>query len=81
MAVPPILQVQLALCVRQIVKYDFPERWPQFVDKISSYLQNPGSWLGSLLCLYQVVKKYQYRMAERQREPLRLVMKPLLPQL
>ena len=26
----------------QIVKHDFPERWPQVVDKISLYLQNPG---------------------------------------
>ena len=29
------------MCVSQIVKHDFPGRWPQIVEKISIYLQNP----------------------------------------
>ena len=36
-----IFRVQLAVCVSQIVKHDFPGRWPQVVDKVSIYLQNP----------------------------------------
>jgi len=37
--------VQLAICVNQIIKYDFPGRWTQIVDKISIFLQNPGELL------------------------------------
>ena len=36
---PDILRIQLAVCVSQIVKHDFPGRWPQVVDKVSIYLQ------------------------------------------
>ena len=46
------------MCLRAIIKYDFPGHWPAVVDKIDYYLQSQssGSWLGSLLCLYQLVK-------------------------
>ncbi|KAK2101774.1 Importin-8 [Saguinus oedipus] len=48
------------MCLRAIIKHDFPGHWPAVVDKIDYYLQsqNSGSWLGSLLCLYQLVKTY-----------------------
>lgn len=49
------------MCLRAIIKYDFPGHWPAVVDKIGYYLQSQssGSWLGSLLCLYQLVKTYE----------------------
>jgi len=79
---PDIIRIQLAVCVSQIVKHDFPGRWPQIVDKVSIYLQNPepSCWLGALLCLYQLVKNYEYKKAE-ERGPLREAMNMLLPQL
>merc|ERR1712142_868827 len=79
---PDIIRIQLAVCVSQIVKHDFPGRWPQIVDKVTIYLQNPdpSGWLGSLLCLYQLVKNYEYKKAE-ERGPLREAMNLLLPQL
>ena len=82
MGAPDIIRIQLAVCVSQIVKHDFPGRWPQIVDKISINLQNPdpSGWLGSLLCLYQLVKNYEYKKAE-ERGPLRDAMNMLLPQL
>lgn len=45
-----------------MVKNDFPGRWTQIVDKISIYLQTPEAtgWSGALLCLYQLVKIYEY---------------------
>ena len=36
-----ISRVQLGVCVSQIVKHDFPGKWPQIVEKISIYLQTP----------------------------------------
>ncbi|KAJ6640518.1 Importin-7 [Pseudolycoriella hygida] len=38
---PEIVRSQLAQCVNHIIKYDFPGRWTQIVDKINIYLQNP----------------------------------------
>jgi len=79
---PDIIRIQLGVCVSQIVKHDFPGRWPQIVDKVTVYLQNPdpAGWLGSLLCLYQLVKNYEYKKAE-ERGPLKDAMNLLLPQL
>ena len=79
---PDIIRIQLGVCVSQIVKHDFPGRWPQIVDKVSIYLQNPepAGWLGSLLCLYQLVKNCEYKKRE-ERAPLKDALKVLLPQL
>ncbi|XP_060050578.1 importin-8 isoform X2 [Erinaceus europaeus] len=68
------------MCLRAIIKYDFPGHWPAVVDKIDSYLRSPncGNWLGSLLCLYQLVKTYEYKKAE-EREPLLAAMQIFLP--
>lgn len=78
---PDIIRIQLAVCISEIVKHDFPARWPQIVDKISIYLQTPDptGLLGALICLYQLVKNYEYKKLE-EREPLRDAMTLLLPQ-
>ncbi|KAK2488729.1 hypothetical protein MC885_014285 [Smutsia gigantea] len=77
---PDLVRVQLTMCLRAIIKYDFPGHWPVVVDKIDYYLQSQssGSWLGSLLCLYQLVKTYEYKKAE-EREPLIAAMQYALP--
>nr|XP_027229766.1 importin-8-like [Penaeus vannamei] len=55
-------------------------RWTTIVDKISIYLQNPDTnlWNGSLLCLYQLVKNFEYKKKE-ERGPLHEAMRMLLP--
>lgn len=77
---PDIIRVQLCVCLKTIIKHDFPTRWTQIVDKIHIYLQNPepNSWMGSLLCLYQLIKNYEYYLAEK-RVPLMEAMNLLLP--
>ncbi|XP_078529891.1 importin-8 [Lissotriton helveticus] len=79
---PDLVRSQLTMCLRAIIKHDFPGRWTAVVDKIGFYLQsqNSGSWLGSLLCLYQLVKTYEYKKAE-EREPLIAAMQIFLPRL
>lgn len=74
-------RVQLAVCVSSIVKHDFPGKWTQIVDKVSIYLQNPDAtpWFGALLCLYQLVKNYEYKN-ENERGQLNDAMLLLLPQ-
>ncbi|ELW72504.1 Importin-8 [Tupaia chinensis] len=79
---PDLVRVQLTMCLRVIIKHDFPGHWPAVVDKIDYYLQSQssGSWLGSLLCLYQLVKTYEYKKAE-EREPLIAAMQIFLPRI
>ncbi|KAG8546014.1 hypothetical protein GDO81_019900, partial [Engystomops pustulosus] len=79
---PDLVRAQLTLCLRVIIKHDFPGRWTGVVDKIDLYLQSSGSgsWLGSLLCLYQLVKTYEYKKAD-ERAPLVAAMQMFLPRL
>ncbi|KAM7292825.1 importin-7 [Ixodes scapularis] len=79
---PDLIRVQLAVCLTNILKHDFPGRWTGIVDKVSIYLQSPESagWMGSLLALYQLVKNYEYKKPE-EREPLHEAMQLLLPML
>ncbi|KAM8980300.1 importin-8 isoform X1 [Sarcophilus harrisii] len=79
---PDLVRVQLTMCLRAIIKHDFPGHWTAVVDKIGYYLQSQssGSWLGSLLCLYQLVKTYEYKKSE-EREPLIAAMQVFLPRI
>ncbi|XP_020286261.1 importin-7 [Pseudomyrmex gracilis] len=77
---PELIRSQLAVCISNIVKHDFPGRWTQIVDKITIYLQNPDSscWPGILLALHQLVKNFEYKKVE-ERGPLHEAMNLLLP--
>ena len=77
---PDLIKNQLSVCVNHIIKNDFPGRWPQVVDSINIYLQNPdvNGWNGALLTMYQLVKTYEYKRSE-DRVPLNEAMNLLLP--
>ncbi|XP_063698998.1 importin-7 [Culicoides brevitarsis] len=77
---PDMIKVQLCVCLNNIIKCDFPGRWTQIVDKINIYLQNsdPTGWNGALLCMYQLVKNYEYKKPN-ERTPLVEAMNLLLP--
>ncbi|KAK7878893.1 hypothetical protein WMY93_030827 [Mugilogobius chulae] len=77
---PESIRAQLTMCLRAIIRHDFPGRWPAVVDKLQVYLraQNSSGWYGALLALYQLVKTYEYRKAE-EREPLIAAMTIFLP--
>lgn len=79
---PESIRAQLTMCLRAIIKHDFPGRWTGIVDKLGVYLQSPNSsgWYGSLLALYQLVKTYEYRKAD-EREPLLAAMQIFLPRI
>lgn len=77
---PDLIRVQLAVCVSNIVKHDFPAKWTGIVDKVSVYLQLPDGNVcyGALLCLYHLVKNYEYKKPD-ERAPLNEAMHMLLP--
>ncbi|XP_013398069.1 importin-7 [Lingula anatina] len=74
------IRVQLAICVSNIIKHDFPGRWPNVADKVAMYIQsdNHQTWMGALLCLYQLIKTYEYKKSD-ERVPLTQAMHVLLP--
>ena len=55
-------RVQLGVCVSQIVKLDFPGKWPGVAEKVLMYLKSDrhDTWLGALICLHQLVKHFEY---------------------
>ena len=55
-------RVQLAVCVSHLVKQDYPHKWPAIVERVAMYLQSDqhDTWLGALICLYQMVKTFEY---------------------
>ena len=54
-------RLQLTVCVSQILRHDFPDKWPGVVDKVNTFLaeNSQATWMGALLTLYQIVKKYE----------------------
>ncbi|CAM1319365.1 IPO7 (predicted), partial [Pycnogonum litorale] len=77
---PDCVRSQLAVCLSHIIKHDFPGRWTGLIDKISIYIQSPdrSGWLGSLICMYQLVFYYEFR-DQSKRKPLNEALKLLLP--
>ncbi|XP_046861110.1 importin-7-like [Xenia sp. Carnegie-2017] len=77
---PELIRLQLTVCVSKIMLHDFPEFWPTAPQIIHNYLasDNQSSWFGSLVGLYQLVKKYEYKKAD-ERIVLHNIMKEFLP--
>uniref|UniRef100_A0A8C9RSI1 Importin 7 n=1 Tax=Scleropages formosus TaxID=113540 RepID=A0A8C9RSI1_SCLFO len=79
---PERIRVQLTTCIHHMIKHDYPGKWTAIVDKIGFYLHSDDStgWLGILLCLYQLVKNYEYKKPE-ERSPLVAAMQIFMPML
>ncbi|KAK2565652.1 Importin-7 [Acropora cervicornis] len=79
---PELIRLQLTVCVSQILRHDFPDKWPGVVDKVNTFLaeNSQATWMGALLTLYQIVKKYEFKKPE-ERQVLHSIMQVLLPQL
>uniref|UniRef100_A0A674AIJ9 Importin 7 n=1 Tax=Salmo trutta TaxID=8032 RepID=A0A674AIJ9_SALTR len=75
-------ELQLTTCIHHMIKHDYPGKWTAIVDKIGFYLQsdNSAGWLGILLCLYQLVKNYEYKKPD-ERSPLVAAMQIFMPML
>jgi hypothetical protein len=58
-----LIRVQLTVSTHEILSCDFPEKWPDICGKLKGYLMSDdrSTWLGSLLVLYQIVKKYEFK--------------------
>ncbi|KAL5113124.1 Importin-7 [Taenia crassiceps] len=73
------IQSILQVAVSKILKFDFPSRFPNFVDQITSYLDsmNFREFHGALLCLHGLVQAYEHKANDK--GPLPQTMSTLLP--
>lgn len=77
-----IIRVQLTVSIHEILSCDFPDNWPDICQKINGHItsENRATWLGSLLVLYQIVKKYEFKRKEDS-SPIDNIMQVFLPTL
>ena len=54
-------RVQLCTALQQIVRQDFPDKWPELIPKLASLLATAdgNNWLGGLLTIYKLSKVYE----------------------
>ncbi|XP_061173648.1 importin-7-like [Saccostrea echinata] len=66
---PDPVRVQLCVCISHMIKHDYPGRWPNVPEKILLYIQsdNHATWMGALMCLYQMVKVYEYKRPDERK--------------
>ncbi|KAJ2160790.1 Nonsense-mediated mRNA decay protein 5 [Coemansia sp. RSA 552] len=59
---PQAIKLQLTECLGIILKYDFPERWPQFTVELRDLLnsEDTSRVYTGLLALLELVKRYRY---------------------
>jgi len=77
---PDPVRVQLTVCISQMVKHDFPGKWPGIAVQVANILaaDKMEAWLGATLSLYQLIKFYEYKKQE-ERTSLNEAMRVILP--
>ncbi|KAL5007680.1 hypothetical protein ScPMuIL_016486 [Solemya velum] len=77
---PDAVRVQLCVCISHMIKHDYPGRWPNIPEKLAAFIQsdNHNTWMGALMCLYQMVKVYEYKRPD-ERNVLDAAMQHMLP--
>ncbi|KAJ1877100.1 Nonsense-mediated mRNA decay protein 5, partial [Kickxella alabastrina] len=79
-AAPQAIKLQLTECLGVILKYDFPEKWPQFIVHIKELLhaQDAQKVYTGLMALLEVIKVYRFSTTKR--EIVDEIAKELFPQ-
>eukprot|EP01114_Cavostelium_apophysatum_P020202 TRINITY_DN6708_c0_g1_i2.p1 TRINITY_DN6708_c0_g1~~TRINITY_DN6708_c0_g1_i2.p1 ORF type:complete len:1041 (+),score=319.24 TRINITY_DN6708_c0_g1_i2:133-3255(+) len=59
---PPKVRTQISIIHQFIVDYDFPEKWPEVLPKITAYLNSKDLrfMTGALEALRRTIRKYEY---------------------
>ncbi|KTW27052.1 hypothetical protein T552_02544 [Pneumocystis carinii B80] len=80
--VPPIIRSQIASIIGIILSSDFPEKWPDFMDKVIQLLNSQDVhciYIG-LISFLEISKVYRYRSGVR-RTPLDIIIQSVYPHL
>ncbi|KAL1884211.1 hypothetical protein VTK73DRAFT_5347 [Phialemonium thermophilum] len=62
----PLIRHQLIPVIQRILHYDFPDRWPSFLDFTLQLLNtnSPSSVLAGLQCLLAICRSYRYKSGD-----------------
>lgn len=65
---PPLIRQQLIPILQRILHFDFPLRWPSFMDFTGQLLNtnDPQSVLAGLQCLLALCRAYRFKISEGQ---------------
>jgi importin-7 len=63
---PPLIRQQLIPILQRILHYDFPDKWPTFLDYTNQLLNtnDAGSVLAGLQCLLAICRAYRFKNAD-----------------
>jgi hypothetical protein len=65
------MRLQLVAIVQKILQYDFPEKWPDFMDFTMQLLNtnDAPSVLAGLQCLLSICRTYRYKSGDNESRP------------
>lgn len=65
-AAPPLIRQQLIPILQRILHWDFPDRWPSFMDFTVQLLNtnDPQSVLAGLQCLLAICRAYRFKTSD-----------------
>jgi len=65
-AAPTLVRHQLVPILQRVLHYDFPQRWPSFMEYTVQLLNttNPSSVLAGLQCLLAICRAYRYKASD-----------------
>eukprot|EP00732_Lithocolla_globosa_P000792 Lithocolla_globosa_v1_NODE_305_length_4584_cov_10.581365.p1 type:complete len:1026 gc:universal NODE_305_length_4584_cov_10.581365:1203-4280(+) len=77
---PALFRSQLLFALNVCARHDFPEKWPELLQKVCQYLEHNDQNVvyGALLTLLEIVRKYELKNTEK-RGPLSEIMKATFP--
>ena len=72
---PPQIRSQLIPTLQKILQYDFPARWPDFMDITSQLLNtnNATSVTAGLQCMLAICRTYRFKAGENREDFNRIV--------
>ena len=73
-------RVHLCTAVQNILRCDYPEKWPQFPHIVASLLhaEDANSWMAALHVTHRFTKVYEYRR-QQEKQPMFDFMTEVLP--
>ncbi|KAK6058435.1 Importin-beta protein, partial [Cooperia oncophora] len=60
-------RIQLAIAIQNILRMDYPDKWPGFMDHLSTKISNPANasvLSAGLIVLYTVAKVYEFKRSK-----------------
>ena len=80
---PSQVRAQFQVCLQKVLSYDFPEKWPHFIDVTLQLLQagDANTLFAGIQCIAQICRVYRFRAIDSGRQDFDKVVSVSFPQL